>query len=633
MESRRRRGPPRRRSGFLPGEALRLESETMRLSFLRGILVALALLALAIVIGLWRAPSFARVALERAAHARGLAASFDELHVGWGPSLRVSRLALARPGSPDTVMTAESLAVRLSLPALLRGRVVPASLALAHARIVRRGGAAADPDTLAPERTGGADRVTADRVRSAARELVRTLLLPARTLPELDLRDVTLGRRGGEEEEGAALRLDRLHLAHAGAAARIEAAGTLARGAADPAIPFTAEATYEADDRLSGSATFQFTDPATRRSTPLAVRIDGRVHQDRRGGRVEVREPTRVTVGEMAFTLRGRLEQAGPALHVALAADSLTDAKLERSLPPPVLGPLAEVATIGSWDYRLQLDLDCDRPDSVDFSADVIPHGLGLDPRRTRLPLLRLDQPFTAHIHLPHGRIVDRELSPANPHFRPLDRIDPFLASAVVTNEDGAFFRHRGFNTESVREAIAENLKAGAYRRGAGTITMQLARNLWLGHERTLARKGQEVVLAWTLEHLTGLSKQRLLEIYLNIIEWGPGVHGADEAAEYYFGHDAGHLTIDEALFLTVIVPSPAKWFWRVDRMGDLRPFARAQMHFIGRAMIAKGWLRADELPPPEQLVIALRGPAGDRFRSKPEELEQPHEVEASAIH
>lgn len=602
----------------------------MKLTFLRGVLAALALLGLAIAIGLWRAPSFARVAFERAAHARGLAASFADLHVGWGPSLRVSRLALARSGSADTVLTADSLAVRLSLPALLRGRVVPASLALAHARVVRRSGVSADPDTLAPERTRGADRVAADRVRSAAREMVRTLLLPARTLPELDVRDLTIGRGEGEEE-GAALELDRLHLAHAGNAATFEAAGTLARGGSDPPIPFTARLTYAADDRMTGGATFHVTDLATRRSTPLAVEIDGRVHQDRRAGRVEVLTPTRVKVGEMTFALGGRIDRAGPALHVALAVDSLTDRGLKESLPSPLLGPLNDVATTGSWDYRLELDLDCAKPDSVDFSADVFPHGLGLDPRRTRLPLLRLDQPFTAHIHLPRGRIVDRELSPANPHFRPLDRIDPFLVSAVVTNEDGAFFRHRGFNTESVREAIAENLKAGAYRRGAGTITMQLARNLWLGHERTLARKAQEVILAWTLEHLTGLSKQRLLEIYLNIIEWGPEVHGADEAAEYYFGHDAGRLTIDEALFLTVIVPSPAKWWWRVDRNGDLRPFARAQMHFIGRAMIAKGWLRADELPPPDQLVIALRGPAGDRFRPKPEE-EEPREVEASLV-
>jgi membrane peptidoglycan carboxypeptidase len=77
----------------------------------------------------------------------------------------------------------------------------------------------------------------------------------------------------------------------------------------------------------------------------------------------------------------------------------------------------------------------------------------------------------------------------------------------VLTNEDGGFYHHRGFNTAAIQGAIAENLRAGAFRRGAGTITMQLVRNLFLGHQRTLSRKGQEVVLAWVLEHMTGLSK------------------------------------------------------------------------------------------------------------------------------
>ena len=182
----------------------------------------------------------------------------------------------------------------------------------------------------------------------------------------------------------------------------------------------------------------------------------------------------------------------------------------------------------------------------------------------------------------------------------------------MVTNEDGGFFRHRGFNLEAVKAAIAINLKAGAFRRGAGTITMQLARNLYLGHERTLSRKAQEVVLAWVLERLTGVSKRRLLEIYLNIIEWGPGVHGADEATRFFFDRDARRVTVDEALFLSTVVPAPRKWRYRFDADGNLRPFARAQMHFIGREMIAKGWLAAEELPPADELRVQLRGAARD---------------------
>jgi membrane peptidoglycan carboxypeptidase len=180
----------------------------------------------------------------------------------------------------------------------------------------------------------------------------------------------------------------------------------------------------------------------------------------------------------------------------------------------------------------------------------------------------------------------------------------------VVTNEDGGFFRHRGFNLEAVKSSVAENIRAGAYRRGAGTITMQLARNLYLGHERTMSRKIQEVVLAWILEHLTGVSKRRLLEIYLNLIEWGPGVHGADEAAHFYFGHGAGKVTTAEALFLATVIPAPRKWKWRVDETGTLRNYAREQMHFIGRAMIGKGVLSPESLPAKDSLRVVFAGGA-----------------------
>jgi len=273
----------------------------------------------------------------------------------------------------------------------------------------------------------------------------------------------------------------------------------------------------------------------------------------------------------------------------------------------------------GSFDYRLALDLDLARPDSVRFAADVVPHELALDPRHTTLDLFRLDQPFLARIHLPHGRVVTRELSSLNPFYRPLEGIDSTLVHAVLANEDGGFFRHRGFNPEAIQLAIAANVKAGAWRRGAGTLTMQVARNLWLGHARTLSRKAQEVVLAWVLEHLTGLPKRRLLEIYLNVIEWGPDVHGAAEATHYYFAADPAHVTVDEALFLATVVPAPNRWRSRLTPDGGLRPYERAQMHFIGRAMVAKGWLAPEQLPPRDSLRVTLRGRAREALLPPPE--------------
>jgi len=252
------------------------------------------------------------------------------------------------------------------------------------------------------------------------------------------------------------------------------------------------------------------------------------------------------------------------------------------------------------------------QPDSTHFSADVVPHGLALDPRGSRLRLGDLARPFVAAIHVPPDRIVYRDLSDSNENYRPLVRISPLLKAAVLTNEDGGFYQHRGFNPGAIQGAMADNLRAGAFRRGAGTITMQLARNLYLGHRRTLSRKAQEVVMAWVLEHLTGLSKDRLLEIYLNIIEWGPDVHGANEAARYYFAKDASELSLDEALFLTVVIPSPARWRTRVDAHGDLRPWARSQMAYIARKMADHAWLPPEQVPADSTLHVTLRGRAAE---------------------
>ena len=119
------------------------------------------------------------------------------------------------------------------------------------------------------------------------------------------------------------------------------------------------------------------------------------------------------------------------------------------------------------------------------------------------------------------------------------------------------------------------------------------------------------MVLAWVLEHLTGVGKERLLEIYLNIIEWGPGEHGADEAAHYYFGHDARR-----ARRFPRRCSSPPWCRPRTSGASDstrtarLRPFERAQMHFIGRAMIAAAGSRPDRLPPADSLALELRGAA-----------------------
>lgn len=574
---------------------------------LRRALVVLVPLALVAGIAMLVAPRLAAGQLRRAAAQRGLALSWRSLSMQWPAGIRVSGLSGVAEGTTDTLVTAREFSGRIAPLSVFGGRPRVTSITLAGARILARATAGTDADTLAPAADAG-DRVApavAERVRRRADALVRALLVPARNLPELHLTDVEWRR------PGAGLSLTALDLTHDDGGTSLAAAGTVH---GETPVPFDALARWERDDHFTARAEFRIAGAEPPSPSSVVLVFDGQVTQDRRARELRVAPGAQLRIGQLGARLTAVAAAAGPRFELAIEADSLTARQVVRSLPQPVLGPLTGLEVTGSWDWHAQVKLDLAQPDSVRFSADVIPHGLALDPALSRPSLHVISGPFRAAIHLPRQRVIVREMNALNPNYRPLDRISPYLRDALITNEDGGFWKHRGFNTEAIGLAMAANLRAGSYRRGAGTITMQLARNLWLGHERTLSRKGQEVVLAWLLEHETGIPKERLLEVYLNIIEWGPGLHGAGEAARWYFDKGADELTLDEALFLAILVPSPSKWRWRVGPDAQLRPFARAQMAFIAGKMASKGWLDPAAVPHADSLRIELRGAARAQF-------------------
>ena len=143
-----------------------------------------------------------------------------------------------------------------------------------------------------------------------------------------------------------------------------------------------------------------------------------------------------------------------------------------------------------------------------------------------------------------------------NQHWVPLSRISPWLREAVVNSEDARFFEHDGIDVEQTKIALTTAMEDGRFRRGASTITQQLAKNLWLGEERTLWRKLREAILARRLEKL---GKRRILEIYLNVVEWGDGIYGADAAARVWFGKSAAEVMPEEAAILAAMLPAPRK--------------------------------------------------------------------------
>lgn len=191
----------------------------------------------------------------------------------------------------------------------------------------------------------------------------------------------------------------------------------------------------------------------------------------------------------------------------------------------------------------------------------------------------------------------------------PWQRISPHLARAVVAGEDLEFFTHGGFSTSEMRAALRAALQEGRSLRGASTITQQLAKNLWLTPSRSPWRKVQEAMLTRQLErHLT---KRRILELYLNVVEFGPGVYGAEAAARRYFGKPAQALIPHEAALLAAALPRPSTWHPGRYAPGYLRYTAEierrmARATFLWRYVASEP--RPVTPPPAESLATVITG-------------------------
>jgi monofunctional glycosyltransferase len=136
--------------------------------------------------------------------------------------------------------------------------------------------------------------------------------------------------------------------------------------------------------------------------------------------------------------------------------------------------------------------------------------------------------------------------------------ISPHLRNAVMIAEDSAFFHHSGYDMGEIKESVLRNWREGRFARGASTITQQLAKNLYLSTSRNPLRKVRELFIAQELER--SLSKERIFEIYLNVIEWGDGIYGIGPAAERYFGKPASDVLPEEAAILAAMIPNPRRY-------------------------------------------------------------------------
>jgi monofunctional glycosyltransferase len=175
----------------------------------------------------------------------------------------------------------------------------------------------------------------------------------------------------------------------------------------------------------------------------------------------------------------------------------------------------------------------------------------------------------------------------------PYGAISEHLKKAVLISEDASFFSHTGVDLKELQEALKKDWETASFARGGSTITMQLAKNLYLSPAKNPLRKAREIVIAWQLEHF--LSKRRIFEIYLNVVEWGPNIYGAEAAARHYFAKPAANLEIVEAATLAGLLPNP-----RHPRKADLA----YRRNLILNRMVAVGYLTATEYDRAKQAPI-----------------------------
>jgi hypothetical protein len=325
--------------------------------------------------------------------------------------------------------------------------------------------------------------------------------------------------------------------------------------------------------------------------------------------------PTPVRGVDVALHGRGRFLPLQHRLEVAQAELALTGASLEvtgavewsadhylfdidatlpktactkavHSIPEDLLGDMAVASWQGKIGGHLRLKLDSRQLDDTELVVAPEDHC-----EFTTVPaiadLRRFRMPFIHSVLEPDGTLFEMETGPGTAAWTFLEDISPFFVHAVLAHEDAGFFSHHGFSPHHIRDALVKNLKEGRYVVGASTITMQLVKNVFLHREKTLARKIQEVLLTWWIERV--MEKRDILELYLNVIEYGPSVYGIRNAAKHYFNRLPSQLSPAESVYLATILPNPKRYHLAFER-GALSAGWIDQMRKMLIRMRARDW-------------------------------------------
>ena len=279
------------------------------------------------------------------------------------------------------------------------------------------------------------------------------------------------------------------------------------------------------------------------------------------------------------------------------------------SLPKGLFENLEGLGTTGQLAYHFLLDVDFSQLDSLKFESELKEKDFRiLHYGKTDLGKMSDEFIYTAY---ENGQpVYTFPVSPSWENFTPLDSISPLLQMSVMQSEDGAFFYHRGFLPDAMREVRK-------FARGGSTISMQLVKNVFLNRNKNIARKLEEALIVWLIEteHLT--PKARMYEVYLNIAEWGPMVYGIHEAASFYFNKRPSQLSLEESIFLASIVPKPKHFKNSFTADGRLQESQEGYFRLIAERLAKKEVITDAQAAQVNINNVVLKGVAKSSFVSE----------------
>lgn len=287
---------------------------------------------------------------------------------------------------------------------------------------------------------------------------------------------------------------------------------------------------------------------------------------------VEIDSQSQLQINGIKTKLFARYDMsANPRYALQFQIPTIPAQQFFSSLPAGLFRNTSGIKANGTLAYSFKFELEHTKPNSCILQSHM---QTSKDFKVTQWGMANPNKLNGTFIHdfFDKGQLVASfAVGPSNPFFTAYNEISPDVPRAVMRSEDPSFFYHKGFYTDAFRSSIAHNYRLKRFARGGSTISMQLVKNVFLGRKKTMARKIEEILLVWLIEDQHIVSKTRMLEVYLNIIEWGPGIFGIGEAADFYFEKHPSQINLGEAIFLASIIPSPKNAGWAIDSTGTVK--------------------------------------------------------------